>query len=166
MIVAPCAGSYRLIASHDDGCRVFVDDAPIVDAWHNGGGASEAVVELTGKPQSFRVEFFNYNGPAHMTLRWVLPGDERPTCIPADVYFTDKEAATRLAGKPVTPVKGYGLAGEYFDGDFGRRLFTRVDPDINFCWFRTYPHPAMRRNSPSAGPASSAPPSPAATASP
>lgn len=142
-IVAPRAGAYRLIAHHDDGCRIWVDDVMISDAWRNGGGTSEGFVEFTAKPQAFRVEFYNHNGPAHLTLHWVAPGQELMSVVPPDVFFVGKEAATRLAGKPTTAVKGFGLAGEYFDGEFGRRLFTRVDPDVNFCWFRAYPHPAM-----------------------
>jgi hypothetical protein len=143
VIVAPRAGAYKLVANHDDGCRIWVDDVPVLDAWQNGGAASEGFVEFTAKPQAIRVEFYNYNGPAHLSLHWVPPGQELASAIPPDVYFIDKEAATRLAGKPMTAVKGFGLAAEYFDGEFGRRVFARVDPDINFCWFRTHPHPAM-----------------------
>ncbi len=77
-------------------------------------------------------------------LHWVLPGEEAPSPVPAECFFTDKDAATRLANKPIVAAKGFGLAAEYFDGPgFDRRLFARVDPDINFLWLATRPHPAL-----------------------
>lgn len=143
VIVAPKPGYYKLIALRDDGCRVWIDDQPLIDAWEDGHTTSEAAVELTGKPQTIRVEMFNTALGARLALHWVLPGQEAASPVPPEVFFTDKESAARLAGKPITPAKGFGLAGEYFDGEFGRRVFAHVDSDINFLWAQTRPHPAI-----------------------
>ena len=140
-LVAPRAGTYKLVAVHDDGCRIFVDDQPVVDAWQDGAATSEGVVDLTGKPQAIRVELYNFAFQSRMGLHWIPPGQELAFVVPPDVLFTDKESATRLGGKPITPVRGFGLAAEYFDGDFARRVLARVDPDVNFYWLRTRPHP-------------------------
>jgi hypothetical protein len=142
-LIAPRPGTYKLIAHHDDGCRVFIDDAPLIDTWERGAHTSETFANLTGRPQAIRVELLNVALPTYVTLHWVMPGDDVARIIPPEAFFTDKDAAARLVGKPLTLPRGFGLAGEYFDGDFGRRVFARVDPDLNFLLFRAHVHPAM-----------------------
>ncbi|MDB5321648.1 MAG: hypothetical protein JWN40_3279 [Phycisphaerales bacterium] len=138
-IVAPQPGTYNIIAQYDDWCRVSIDDQDLIDDWKEGKGRADGIVKLTGKPQPIRVEFCNTGGPGHMDLHWALIGSKGEAAIPPEALFTDKAAAARLAGKPITPLKGFGLAAEYFDGDLKRSVFARTDPQVDFLWQDTRP---------------------------
>ncbi|GAB3905191.1 PA14 domain-containing protein [Larkinella knui] len=49
-------------------------------------------------------------------------------------------------GQPKTTT-GNGLKGEYFDGtNFERKVFTRIDPQINFDWEGSRPGPGLGRS--------------------
>jgi hypothetical protein len=138
-IVAPRAGDYKIIALFDDRCRVWVDDVPVIDDWKQDGTQSAGTVRLTGKPQAIKVELRNSGGGARMSLHWALVDGKAEFVIPPDAFFTDEHVAARMAGKPALPPKGFGLSGEYFQGDFARPVFTRVDRDIHFLWESAYP---------------------------
>jgi hypothetical protein len=90
---APQAGKYRIIASHDDGIRVFIDQKPVMDQW-GGPGVHQALADLTGKPQALLVEYRNLSGEARVSLQWQpLEGGGRPTVIPWTALFTDVATA-------------------------------------------------------------------------
>jgi hypothetical protein len=138
-IVAPHPGDYNLIALYDDKCRVWVDDVQVIDDWKVERGQAEGIVRFTDKPQTIKVEYCDRGSHAHLSLHWALVGSKVEAVIPPEAFFTDRQAATRLAGKPEAPPKGFGLSGEYFEKEFGRLAFTRVDSAINFLWYRAYP---------------------------
>jgi len=138
-IVAPHPGDYRIIALFDDRCRVWIDDVPVIDDWKQDGTQSAGIVRFTGKPQAIKVEFRDSGNGARMSLHWALVDAKVESVIPPDVFFTDEHVAARMAGKPVVPPKGFGLSAEYFQGDFARSVFTRVDRDIDFLWDSAYP---------------------------
>jgi hypothetical protein len=138
-IVAPQPGTYNIIAQYDDWCRVSIDDQDLIDDWKEAKRRADGIVKLTGKPQPIRVEFCNAAGDGRIDLHWALLGSKGEAAIPPEAFFTDKTAAARLAGKPVTPLKGFGLAAEYFDGDFRNRVLARTDPQVDFQWHDTRP---------------------------
>jgi hypothetical protein len=139
-IVAPQAATYSIIAHYDDRCRVSIDDQDVIDGWNESKGRSDGLVKLTGRPQPIKVEFRNTGGPAHLNVQWALLGSKGEAIIPPEAFFTDKAAAARLAGKAIVPLKGFGLVGAYFDGDFQRQEFERIDSNIDFIWQDTHPN--------------------------
>jgi hypothetical protein len=138
-IVAPHPGDYNIIALFDDRCRVWIDDIPVIDEWKHDGTQASGIVRFTGKPQAIKVEFLDSGNGARMSLHWALVDSKLESVIPPDAFFTDEHVAARMAGTPILPPKGFGLSAEYFQGDFARRVFTRVDRDIDFLWDSAYP---------------------------
>ncbi len=102
------AGTYRFLASTDDGVRVWVDGALIVDAWvdqklpttHTGD------VYLSAGPHTVVVEYYEHGGEASVHVWWEAPGDSG------------------------------GWRGEYYDNrDFvGGPALVRDDAQIAFDW--------------------------------
>ena len=59
------AGTYQIDIAVDDGMRVFVDDALVIDEWHEGPPRNRsAQVNLSAGQHRLRVEFFELGGGA------------------------------------------------------------------------------------------------------
>lgn len=92
------AGLYRFSGGSDDGIRVFVDDAPVVDTWypHNAPFTTDRV--LTAGPHAIRVEYFEAGGDASAGVNYDRIGEVQPDGgYFAAQYFANRE----LAGTPV-----------------------------------------------------------------
>ena len=102
------AGNYRFLASADDGVRVLVDGAPLIDAWHDQKMPNRhtADVYLEAGQHSIIVEYYEH-------------GDK---------------AAVRVWWKPLDSFSGW--RGEYFDNrDFaGSPVLVRDDDAVDFDW--------------------------------
>jgi hypothetical protein len=88
-------GDYRLEATCDDGCRVFLDGQPVLSDWHVGAprvvGAS---VPLGEGWHSLRVDYFQQANEARLALRIGMPPDALAAIPPADL------AAAPLPARP------------------------------------------------------------------
>jgi hypothetical protein len=91
----PKGGAYELVVFHDDGCKIWIDDKPVIDKQGVGDFRSEAIVTLTGKPQAFQLSYTNIGGLAYLTLYWQRVGadDGGATIIPASAFFNDRFTA-------------------------------------------------------------------------
>lgn len=59
---APYSGNYLISAASDDGARVYVDGALVIDAWYDHLPLNfTAVRYLTAGPHNFRVDFYDSN---------------------------------------------------------------------------------------------------------
>jgi alpha-D-xyloside xylohydrolase len=74
-IEAKEAGQYTILASADDGVRLWIDDKQVIDEWN-----TQAVTTFTAKADfaansrhSIRMEYFQGNGGAEAHLAWQLP---------------------------------------------------------------------------------------------
>ncbi len=64
-------GSYRFTARSDDGIRVWVDDALIIDQWHVTSATTyTADIDLGEGEHNLKVEYFEEKGDAVCQLRW------------------------------------------------------------------------------------------------
>ncbi len=64
-------GTYRFHVGVDDGSRVFVDGAPLVNTWHDGGLRSvEGDYRLSAGYHTLTVEYYERAGEAFMQLWW------------------------------------------------------------------------------------------------
>ena len=80
------SGSDRLQTASDDGVRVWVDGALVIDNWTVHATAVDTSVPLAltaGQRKSLRVEYFEASGSAEMRLRWSVPGTTSFAAIPA-----------------------------------------------------------------------------------
>lgn len=105
------AGAYRFTATMDDGMRVWVDGALIIDSWWDSQEHSmSADISLTAGNHEVEVKYYDVGGVAVAKLQWV----------------------------PISGVTGaiYSWRGEYFNNTSlsGSPVMVRDDQQINFNW--------------------------------
>ncbi|BCB75885.1 hypothetical protein GCM10022251_54680 [Phytohabitans flavus] len=86
----PAAGAYTFRLTSDDGSRLYIDDALVVD--HDGlHGATpkDGTVTLTEGYHALRVEHFEAGGGQQLTLSWQPPGAAAFAVVPNSVLSTD-----------------------------------------------------------------------------
>src|SRR5687768_8863215 len=89
-ISIPADGAYAFRLTSDDGSRLYIDDALVVD--HDGlhGATSkDGTVTLTAGYHALRVEYFEAGGGQQLTLSWQPPGAAGFTVVPTSVLSTD-----------------------------------------------------------------------------
>ncbi|UZR28800.1 glycosyl hydrolase family 18 protein [Methylococcus mesophilus] len=82
-------GDVKFDTYSDDGIRVLVDGAPVIDNWtYHAPAADTAVVPLTAGTHSVVLEFFEGGGGALAQLVWQDGGSPPPPPAPQIVSFT------------------------------------------------------------------------------
>ncbi len=99
VIQAPSPGRYTLTFQADDGVRFWLDGELLADHWAVGFHRTQAVAFLTDKPHDLRIEYYEENNPAQITLSWSKDGRAGAIPVPAHALFHDA-AAEREAKKP------------------------------------------------------------------
>jgi hypothetical protein len=85
-ITPPLTGSYALCAQVDEGARLLIDGALLVDAWNSGPGQYCATVSWTdGTSYSFEAEYWNSGNTAIAYVFWQRPDGIREV-IPPTVF--------------------------------------------------------------------------------
>ena len=63
--------TYRFSVLVDDGARLWVDNALLIDAWYDGGARLiQATQPLVRGPHSLRLEYYEHQGSALVELSW------------------------------------------------------------------------------------------------
>jgi uncharacterized protein YraI len=112
----PTTGTYRFSATMDDGMRVYVDNALVVNAWTTGSVRTvTGDVYLNAGDHGVRVEFFDQLLNATAKLSWQFVNNAPPP--------------------PVNPPIN-NWRGEYFNNIdlLGNPVLVRDDAAINFNW--------------------------------
>lgn len=114
-ITPPASGTYTFYATTDNGRRLWIDEAPVIDAWVDDWDITySGTAELTaGQPHALRLEYFENNGGAGAVLEWSGPGLARQI-VPATVLRTG-EAEPGIANPsfevdPLPAAPGYTSA--------------------------------------------------------
>jgi hypothetical protein len=84
------AGTYNFRLISDDGSRLWLDNALVID--HDGlHGATpkDGSVQLTTGPHALRIEHFDATVDQQITLQWQPPGASAFTVVPNSVLSTD-----------------------------------------------------------------------------
>ena len=138
------AGEYRFFLNSDDGSKLFIDGALVVDndGLHAPTEVGSAGVVLDAGFHDIRVEMFENFGLAGVEMRWIKPGSVTKEIVPSNVLFrdargvinvpTDADVFIPVATGPVsaagvgdvTSVYGRGLFGEFYDMFDGTSLAT------------------------------------------
>lgn len=89
-LVAPQDGEYTLGVRGDDGFRLWVNGQKMIDAWsvHPAQSQSTTVTLKAGQAVPIRLEYYQAEGDAEISLLWKRPGQAQ---------FTDALAAARRA---------------------------------------------------------------------
>jgi hypothetical protein len=118
------AGTYRFTATMDDGMRVWVDNALMVDAWSDGAARTiQTDRAMSAGTHAIRVEYYEHGGNAVARLSWQLVSAPAPSQPPA----------------------GSSWLGEYYNNvSFsGSPAVVRNDAAINFNWGSGSPAPGV-----------------------
>jgi hypothetical protein len=126
------AGTYTFRLTSDDGSRLYVDDAVVID--HDGlhGATSQdGAVTLAEGYHKLRVEHFEAGGGQQLTLSWQPPGSPDFVVVPTSVLSTDAgvvrvTAPGRKECQGVTDTPGDGLPLDEVHPDY---TLTDLRPD-------------------------------------
>ncbi|MBK8048459.1 MAG: hypothetical protein IPK16_15885 [Anaerolineales bacterium] len=124
-------GTYRFFARADDGVRIWVDNQLILDEWHSVDTRTySADKALTNGWHFIVVDFFQYGGPANISVWWehIQPSPSFPDW--KGEYFANRH----LSGAP-----GYVRNDRAIDFDWSYRSPAPGIPSENFSvrWTRT-----------------------------
>jgi GH43 family beta-xylosidase len=102
-LTPPHTGTYTMFTDSDDGVRVWIDDALVIDAWTpQYVTRNEAQVELVGGVAvPLRVDYFEIDLEASMRLSWST--DDRPEEVVPNAVLTTIEVPREDALGPKPP---------------------------------------------------------------
>jgi hypothetical protein len=70
----PSAGYYTVSTTSDDGVRVWIDNTPVIDEWHDSSSTTYTAMPYLGAGQhDWRVEFYQHAGTASLSVD-IQPG--------------------------------------------------------------------------------------------
>lgn len=76
-------GTYQISVSADDGVRVWVDNALVIDQWHVASGQTYTnTLPLSGGQHAFTVEYYEATGNAFIDFKLAQPGGSTPPSQP------------------------------------------------------------------------------------
>lgn len=117
------SASYTFIAYSDDGVRLWVDGALVIDQWHDQAPTEyRATRTMTAGVHRVRVEYYEHTGGALIQVRWVSGST---TTTRATVVVDDNSG-------------GFSKGGSYWRestaGYGGHQWWTYVDGSAVDCW--------------------------------
>jgi len=118
-------GNYRFKVSVDDGARLWVNNALIIDQWRQGSPAEyTGDLYLPGGSLPVRLEYVEYKENATIRLTWSLIGGGG----------SGGGSSSGDEKKPINPKSKW--VGEYFNNPdlAGSPTFVRSDSKIDFVW--------------------------------
>lgn len=133
------AGTYRFSATGDDGLRVFVDGALILNQWKDQPPTNYSVEKtLTEGIHQIKVEYYEKGGGATMQF-----GIELITLTEPEPTTSPEPTVSPTPQPPVEPTEGF--QGVYFNNMnlSGTPALNRVDGAIDFDWVAGSPHPSI-----------------------
>jgi len=122
-VSAPTTGNYVFQTVSDDGVRLWVNGAQVVNNWTDHGTTtnnSASVTLLAGQRYDVVLEYYEKTGGAVSKLNWQTPGSSTFVAIPAAQLY---------------PTTNQGLFGQYFSNATlsGAPALTRTEA-VNFDW--------------------------------
>ena len=85
-LTVPTSGTYRFQTYSDDGVRLWVNGAQVINNWTDHSPTTNSTGNITlsaGQRVSVTLEFYEKGGGAVMQLRWRRPGQTSYVAIPA-----------------------------------------------------------------------------------
>jgi beta-glucosidase len=99
ILIPKRSGKFKLSLTADDGCRLFLDDKPLIDHWVDSAATPNlAEVDLqAGHRYKLRVEYFQSGGEAVARLGWGPAGEQRAFAEAVDVASKSDTALVFVA---------------------------------------------------------------------
>jgi hypothetical protein len=146
-VKAPVTGTYTFTVTGDDGVRLFLNGAKVIDGWRDQGATPYSfTMNLTaGTLYDIELHYYEHEGDAACRLQWSYPGQTTEAIPQSQLYPTMEE----------TP--GTGLRGQYYNDDSntpyppdnpftGSPVLTRTDTNVDFNWGNGSPGSPMTSN--------------------
>ncbi len=97
------AGTYNFFAKHDDGVRLWVDGALVIDFWHDQPARTHSGTRtLSAGTHRIQVEYYEHTGFASVVVWWSVDGFEPPpTPGPTGEVVVDNTDTGFLWGGPL-----------------------------------------------------------------
>jgi YVTN family beta-propeller protein len=89
-IQAPATGTYRFQTISDDGIRVWIGGAPVIDNWTVHLSTTDTTADINlkaGQKTEIVVEYFDNTGTAIARLFWLTPGTTSFVTVPRDRQY-------------------------------------------------------------------------------
>jgi hypothetical protein len=132
---APVSGSYTFTVRGDDGVRLFLNGAKVIDGWRDQGATpySYTTTLAAGALYDIELQYYEHEGNAECRLLWSYPGQSTQAIPLSQLYPPENET-------PQT-----GLLGQYYNDDShvayplanpfaGTPVLTRTDTEVDFDW--------------------------------
>lgn len=111
-------GRYQFTATVDDGVRLWVNEALVIDAWALHDTVTlQTIVNVIGGATPVRMEYFENSDQARARLTWVRSGDTIGSAIPAE------ESATVTGARYLNVRAGPGI-------NYGRRTVVAGGAEV------------------------------------
>ena len=134
-IEAPAAGRYTFTTRADDRAKLIIDGRTVVN-YLPGQTSHTGSIDLGAGRHSIVYEYVERTGNARARLEWAGPGITQQV-VPPSRLFTG-------GGSTPPPTGTRGLSATYYDDELlSDRVFTRVDPAVNFDWGLGSPDPRI-----------------------
>ncbi|MBN2452619.1 MAG: hypothetical protein JXR77_19705 [Lentisphaeria bacterium] len=116
VLLAPREGTYRFFTASDDGVRLRVGQATVIDNWTDHGTTEDSgAVSLAAGGHPILLEFYERSGGARIRLEWEPPG------LPREVPGPDSLRTSRADGA------GAGLEATFWVAGSSDTLFAWTD---------------------------------------
>ena len=91
-VMAPVTGSYRFRTLSNDGVRVWVNGATLIDNWTDHGVTTNTSAPVTlagGQRYTITVEYYENVGTSVIRLQWLTPSTGSYVAVPPAQLYTD-----------------------------------------------------------------------------
>lgn len=129
---APVSGEYTLVLNTDDGCRLWINDSLLIDAWEPKAASEEigVVYLVAGVRYPLVIEYFEMGGGASAQLLWssdvvgksVIPKSQLYPYLPEYQNGIKTKLTARIQPNPVTG----NTLGLYLDANQQEDLQIRL----------------------------------------
>jgi hypothetical protein len=119
-VQAPQDGSYIFQTTADDGVRLWVNGALVIDNWVDQGATpktSAAIALVAGTKYDIKMEYYEHGGSAVAKLAWTYPGQAMAPIAQTQLYLPANQAPVVNAGadKTITLPATASMAGTASD---------------------------------------------------
>jgi PKD repeat protein len=120
-------GTYVFSVRVDDGVRLWVDDALVVDSWKDGKSRLiQAERQISGGKHRVKVEYYERSGGAEIEVKWqrkTEPTNQPPQAVPGGPYTVNEGSLVTFDGSGSRDPDGSIVKYEW-DLNYDSRAFT------------------------------------------
>jgi hypothetical protein len=136
------SGSTTFYVASDDGVRLFIDDALVIDDWTSHARTEKAatVSTVAGQKYNLRLEYFEASGGGQVQLLWGSACQAKDIIPQTQLYLTYMGMDCTDHGLGT----GIGLRGDYYNNqDFTSLVATHAAEAVDFDWGAGTPDPSV-----------------------